>query len=261
MRFQGWDLSPAHGAAVEIEDGRLSWWAYYTPRAGVAARSKNGTRSPDPKKNDERQAFHAMRLVWIRDWIANVALARSPDFVGLEDYALHAAYRAHQIGEIGGAAKTLLWDRGVPYRLHDPTSVKMFATHNGNATKDVVEDHVKSRWGVDFSEVNALPARTGAKQLRESSEDLADAFAIAKLVEVEQAIRTGKLRLDQLEHDKERQVFNRTTSVYPVSLLGREWIQNPRPVPDARALLRLQMAFDRAKGAASRAFLAKILKG
>ena len=224
----GYDLSLNQGAVVELVDGKLSWFSYYTNVAGVADRHANGRRVPAQGKLDV-QAYRVLRLAWVEMWMEDVIATRSPRFVGVEDYALRAEHGAHQLGEAGGAARLLLWKRGIPFRLHDPIAVKMFATHDGGAQKDLVEEFVRDRWGADFGKINA-PAKPGKKQARQSSEDLADAFAIAKLVDTERRIRAGTLRLSDLEHDKERQVFNRVTKSYPVSLIGRDWISNPLTV-------------------------------
>lgn len=225
-RVIGLDLSLNHGAVVELTDGEMTWFSYYTDQAGSAGASrKHGHRVPIIKA--ERHQMAMARLAWIERWLDKVVLvARRPDFAGLEDYALRQEQGAHQLGEIGGTARLLMWFRGIRFRLHDPISVKMFTTWDGTAQKDLVEERVRERWGVEFGRYNQPPSGRG-KPSRRTSEDLADAFAIAKLVEIEARIRAGTLRLDQLEHDKERQVFNRTTKTYPVSLLGREWIHNP----------------------------------
>lgn len=269
----GADLSLNHGAVVELTDGVMTWFSYYTTAAGVAALGKaNGHRlPPPPSKGGDAQMYQMQRLAWIERWLdKEVLVARRPDFVGIEDYALRSEQGAHQLGEVGGIARILFWFRGVYFRKHDPISVKMFTTWDGTAQKDLIELRVKKRWGVDFSHLNAPPpppTKKGKKfkQSRTTSEDLADAFAIAKLVDVERRIRAGTLRLDQLEHDKERQVFNRVTKTYPISLIGREWIRNEAGgygSPDA-VKIRLEAAVRRAKKKSPKlaAYLERILEG
>lgn len=267
MKVIGFDVSLNHGAAVELTNGKPSWFAYYTATAGVSSRSSAGSRLPaaPSKKDVDKQPYQMERLAWIESWIDKTVLVpRRPDFVGIEDYALRAEQGAHQLGEVGGIARILFWFRGVYFRKHDPISVKMFVTHDGTAQKDLIEARVKERWGVDYGAVNADP-RPGKKQSRTSSEDLADAFGIAKLVDAERLIRSGKLRLEDLENDKERQVFNRVTKTYPVSLIGREWIRNPNGsfgTPDA-VRIRLENEIGRARKQSPKlaAYLDKILKG
>jgi hypothetical protein len=260
----------------ELTDGKPSWFAYYTDVAGSAALGKgHGFRVPPAPSSGDKQPYQVERLAWIERWIdKEVLVARKPDFVGIEGYAIRAEQGAHQLGEVGGLARILFWFRGVRFRMHDPISAKMFVTWDGNAQKDLVELRVRERWGLDFGQYNPPPppapkkgARAGKppKQSRRTSEDLADAFAIAKLVEAERLIRAGKLRLDELEHDKERQVFNRVTKTYPISLIGREWIQNPNGSfgsPDA-VKIRLERAATRARAKSPKlaAYLERLLKG
>ncbi len=270
-RVHGYDISLNHGAVYELTDGEPTWFAYYTTAAGSATLGKGqGFRLPPPSSKSDKQQYQMERLVWIEHWLdKEVLVPRKPDFCGIEDYALRAEQGAHQLGEVGGLARILFWFRGVKFRKHDPISVKMFATHDGTAQKDLVELAVKERWGLDFSRYNAPPPPPKAgkpqKQSRQTSEDLADAFAIAKLVEVERLIRAGKLGLDDLEHDKERQVFNRVTKTYPTSLIGREWIHNPNGgfgSPDA-VKIRLERAVTRARAKSPKLadYLGKLLKG
>lgn len=223
---QGWDISLNHGAVVQLRDGVLDNFWYWTDQAGSADRGKaNGFRIPINAKADRHQKAME-RLAWIEKWLdKNILVPTQPHFVGVEDYALRADQGAHQLGEVGGVARILLWFRGVHFRLHDPISVKMFATHDGTAQKDSIEAAVAERWGWTFDDFNQ-PAPARGKQNRRTSEDLADAYAIAQLVWTEIRLRSGHLRLDEL-HAKEVQVFNRVTKTYPTSLLSREWIHNP----------------------------------
>lgn len=266
MKVLGFDISLNHGAVVELTNGKRSWASYYTNVAGVAARWSTGARLPaPPTKDGDKQQYQMERLAWVEGWLALVLQARRPDFAGIEDYALRAEQGAHQLGEVGGCARLLMWKMGVRFRKHDPISVKMFVTHDGTAQKDLIERCVTKRWGADFSEVN-MPAKPGKKQARTTSEDLADAFAVAKLVDVERQIRSGQLTLDKLGHDKERQVFNRVTKTYPTSLLAREWIHNPAGSFAAAGSVEARLA-----GAIARAqakdkiglvgFLERIMKG
>jgi len=229
MRVQGWDISLNHGAVTELTDGELTGFWYYTDVAGSALRSaKHGFRLVLPPKGD-RQSKAMIRLAWVEKWLDKITLVpRRPDCVGIEDYAIRAEQGAHYLGEVGGVARLLCWFRGVRFRLHDPISAKMFVTHDGTAQKDLVEECVLGRWGKDFSKYNPpSPKNPKHKQSRRTSEDLADAYGLAKLVETEAHIRTGELTLKGLAHDQERKVFNRVTKTYPTSLLDRDWIHNP----------------------------------
>lgn len=61
-----------------------------------------------------------------------------PDLVVVEDYALGAPGRLSlvRLGEIGGIVRTWLFEQDWPIVLVSPSSVKRFATGNGNAKKE-----------------------------------------------------------------------------------------------------------------------------
>lgn len=222
----GWDLSLNHSAFVELTDGQLTGYWYVTDNAEAGGK-KHGTRLPphllkvkDPNERNLR------RLVWWENFIdKSILMPRMPQYVGIEDYALDAR-QGHMKGELGGIARILCWFRGMAIRLHDPTSVKMFIAHDGTCQKDEIERMVKKRWDVDFRDRNPTTKPRAKRPNRTVSEDLADAFGIAQMVWTEVQLRRGDVLMNQL-HPKEVRVFNRVTKSYPVSLLDREWIQNP----------------------------------
>jgi Holliday junction resolvasome RuvABC endonuclease subunit len=232
----GWDLALNHSGFVELENGELSNFWYFTTEAGAAKKSKkHGFRLilPTAAKMKDKQQRAMERLTWNENFIKEHILSRNPDYIGIEDYAVRADQGAHQLGEMGGVARMLVWHSGSKLRLHDPISIKMFAAHDGTASKDEVERMVEKRWDCDFSKYNqpiSKPTKKNPdpKENRTVSEDLCDAFAIAKLVWTEVQLRAGKILLSDL-HEKEVRVFNRVTKSYPVSLLGREWLKNPEP--------------------------------
>ncbi len=223
---QGWDLSLNHAGLFELKNGKPSWFRYVTIQAGAAnASKKHGVRLKLPKVKD-RALFNVMRIAWWERYLWEVIEERKPDFVGIEDYALDQSMNAHDKGELGGLAKMLLWIHRVPFRLHEPGSIKMFAAHHGNCGKNQMEEAVRERWGFDFRKFNQ-PVRAESKKGQDTtvSEDLADAVAIAQIVWAEVQLRRGEIVMSDLEHEKEIQVFNRTTKAYPVNVLSREWIQ------------------------------------
>jgi len=230
------DISLNHGAIVQLRDGDLDGFFYYTDKAGAADRSKeHGFRVevPTPTKQPDKQIRAAIRLDWVSRWIDRVGLSQQPDFAGLEDYAIGADQGAHYLGEIGGQARRLLWLRGVRYRLHDPIAGKLFVAHDGTAQKDLIERCVLDRWGVDFSAYNAKKGKSKKEPSRQTSEDLADAYGMAQLVWTEYQLRKGLIKLKSL-HEKEIQVFNRATKAFPINVLGREWIHNPAGNPSSQ---------------------------
>lgn len=229
----GMDIALNHGAVVELTDGELSNFWYWTDIAGAAARSKRGKRLPiaEMNRSKDKHVRGMIRLAWIEHYIDKQILMKTDAaYVGIEDYALRMEQGAHQMGEVGGIARILCWFRGLKVRLHDPTTVKMFGAHDGTCQKDAIERAVAERWDVDFSSVNPPPSKPSGKVNRQTSEDLADAYVVAQMVWYEVQLRAGRLQMEDM-HAKEIQVFNRTTKTYPINLLSREWIENPDGVP------------------------------
>lgn len=220
--IQGWDLSLNHAGFVELVDGELNDYWYVTENA-EAGKKEHGTRLPpsllkikDPCERNLR------RLVWWKDYLENALKTHTPDYIGIEDYALDSR-QGHMKGELGGVARILCWSRGIPLRLHEPMSVKMYVAHDGTCQKDEIEHMVKKRWNADFGSSNPAVKPNAKRPNRSVSEDLADAFGIAKMVWDEVRLRRGELLMSEL-HAKEIRVFNRITKTYPVSLLDRDWI-------------------------------------
>lgn len=224
-RIQGWDISLGHGAMIELTNGKLSnHWIIsdhqFTKRIKKQFPIQVGKiLSPPvaPKRDKDQGCFSAERLDWWYSFLEAHVKATRPTFVAIEDYAYGAAHRAHQIGEVGGAARRLLWHYRIPFRLHDPLSVKMFATGKGDAKKLDMIRGVEARWDISF--------RTAYPDLAfmENVEDLADATTVSQLLHLELQLRRGIVRLQDLP-EKDIQIFNRTTKTYPTNILGRNFI-------------------------------------
>lgn len=229
IKVLGMDISLNHGGIIELGDGDISNFWYYTTLAGSANSSSRGWRI-DPKvfKSKDKLAICVARLAWIEEFLKYIISVSKAEYVGLEDYAYSADRGSHQLGEAGGIARLACYNAGLKLRLHDPISTKMFVAHDGTCQKDMVQRAVKQRWGIDFSPVDQPPKkatekRPNPKQNKQTSEDLSDAYAISQLVWTEIQLRSGNLLMSDL-HEKEVRVFNRVTKTYPINLLNREWI-------------------------------------
>jgi Holliday junction resolvasome RuvABC endonuclease subunit len=221
IRVVGLDLSLNHAAMVCLTDGDLHDYAFITDRAGDAKTdSARGIRlnvgKMSERLNKDKHRLLAWRVDRVSSWVYLQLMRWSPDYVGIEDYALRAEQGAHQMGEVGGVVRHMLFTNGIPFRLHDPTTLKMFVAHDGTCQKDEVERSVEERWGVDFKRHNSAKAE-------QTSQDIADAYGLAQMVWTEVLIRAGKIKVSSL-HVKEIRVFNRITKYQPCALVDREWI-------------------------------------
>lgn len=91
-----------------------------------------------------------------------------PDLVVIEDYALGAPGRIAlvRLGEIGGIVRTWLFEQDYRIALVSPSSVKRFATGNGNANKQQMIDRA---------------VELGARLSRFDNDDEADAFHLRRM--------------------------------------------------------------------------------
>jgi Holliday junction resolvasome RuvABC endonuclease subunit len=112
------------------------------------------------------------RLVYVREQIAQVLDAAQPQLIVYEDYAFGAKQGAHQLGELGGVVKTMLWERGIDVLLVSPTCLKKTFTGRGNADRGQKEK----------PEMRAAIHNILGYDLAQNDE--ADAFALMSLGEV-----------------------------------------------------------------------------
>ena len=220
MKFHGWDIAMNHSAFVQLDErGNLTWWHYVldqpTKIKGAAKFPKSGSgallkivKSGDPGQDNLR------RLAWWQNHLSSIVNGLKPDFVGIEDYALMTQSGAHLKGEVGGLARFYATKHG-KLRLHDPTSIKMYLAHNGGAKPETVAAAVEERWPM-FQD-----AWEGQSELARL--DLAVAAGIAQMVLAEHRLRTGQMKVSDF-HEKEIQVWNRTSKAYKTNLLARDWI-------------------------------------
>jgi hypothetical protein len=223
--FVGIDASLNHCGVVVLDDNFFHDYYYVAKRKKDIKKLGHGTRLPNfrssGKNKREKILAEHMRLHWWQRWwsttldhIREPKPGSYPDvYIGLEGYAYRAAQNAHQLGEIGGVVRFEATCLGnVHLRLHDPTSPKTFATDKGNASKELVISHV-------CDEVHDFSVDHEGDILG----DLCDAMTLARMVRTEVKIRDGDVTLKSLPN-KERRIFNRTTTTYPVNILERPWI-------------------------------------
>lgn len=65
-------------------------------------------------------------------------LAERPSIVVLENYAFGRANQAHQLGELGGVVRYLLYSKRFVWTVVPPAVLKGYACGKGNASKDDV---------------------------------------------------------------------------------------------------------------------------
>jgi crossover junction endodeoxyribonuclease RuvC len=76
------------------------------------------------------------RLHWLREHI--IDCCRPWDLVVIEGYAYARSNGQAAAGELSGIIRYALWRRDIPFIIVQPSSVKKYATGNGNAAKDAM---------------------------------------------------------------------------------------------------------------------------
>lgn len=175
LRMVALDLSPNRSAGIYIEED----WddkereQFFTSPAKTLI-DKGGVFLP-PFSNEMEQ------IEFCKSEMAKWMGTYRPDVVSIENYAFSKfeTNKACFIAEFTGAFKLWLWNQGIPYKTYSPGQIKKFATGIGKGPKSTVMLGVYKRWGIDYSEYG------------KSGEDLADAYAMVKLLQFEMRIRAG----------------------------------------------------------------------
>ncbi len=88
------------------------------------------------------------RLIEIRDRVREIVAGA--DLVAIEGYAFAMANQAHQMGELGGVLRVMLFEMGLKVLEVAPSQVKKFATGKGSAKKEEMAVAIYKRWGREF---------------------------------------------------------------------------------------------------------------
>jgi crossover junction endodeoxyribonuclease RuvC len=86
----------------------------------------------------------------------------NPDLCVIEGYAYGKPFQAHQLGEVGGVIRLIVYNQKIAFTVVPPKRAKLFATGSGKANKDLIMLSVFKNWGIEFNH-----------------SDLADAYVLA----------------------------------------------------------------------------------
>lgn len=218
IRTLGIDLALNHAAFVQLKDGLLDKYLIVTNSKTIAATDKANSDLLNIKHEDI-EIRSLLRLEWWKEnFLSIFDVFEKADYIAIEDYAYSARQGAHQIGELGGMIRCLLWDMYKPWRKYSPGQVKLYAAHKGLAEKEEMVKAVKDRWGIDWSHL-----RPGKTKQTVSVEDAADATAIAHLLYTEVRLRKAEISLKELPEEEIR-VFNTISKHSKTNLLDTPWI-------------------------------------
>jgi Holliday junction resolvasome RuvABC endonuclease subunit len=203
------------GLAVLV-DGKFDSVKGWTETVKLAKQHKGVLCRCKLKKNDDTEK--RWRICMLTDWVEE-QIVRSvngaPDVtfnVAIEGYAFSSNLRGTSgLHELGGAIRDRLWQLKIPYRVYDPSSLKLAFTGNGSADKGDMKVQCLKRFNIDFTEYGS------------AGENLADALLLAALLHTELEVKSGRLDLDRIE-DNARKVLLRTTKSNPVAFISQDLI-------------------------------------
>ena len=119
------------------------------------------------KSDGSSDAFHSTEHGMARLAEILVVLQKAKihlaDGIAVEGYSFGSPYKAHQLGELGGAIRMWLWECHTPYIDIPPPTLKKFATDSGRAKKDELRLAVYRRWGKEFKTEHEVDAYILAK--------------------------------------------------------------------------------------------------
>ena len=179
---------------------------------------------------ERRRAFSVQILFkYIMDILNGLEKAPEDVYVSIEGYAYAASTRGLcQIAEATGLLKTMLYNQGIKLRIHDPLSVKLYASGGGACLKKTIVLAAKDL-GFHISESLLKVKRKKIKGLEVEEydgvgTDLADSFFLARILRTELMLRDGIASLENLK-ECERKIFLRVTKAFPENILSRDFIQ------------------------------------
>lgn len=211
----GIDQSANGTAAIILKNGKIHAKMFYADSLKDYKKFKNeGALKPvTVQKNDEQQSLN--RLIDLRDNFRQFIERYRPNYAAFEYYSINKAAYNERLGEVGGLIRLELARAKIPFHYYDVSVVKIFATDDGHAEKADIVLACKFKWNEDFLIYGKTNKAAG---------NLADAYTIAKILETELRLRSGKLTLENIPAN-ERRVFLRTTKQCPVNILDMQFVK------------------------------------
>ena len=87
------------------------------------------------------------RLIEIRQEVFKEVMYSG--LVVIESYAFSRPNQAHQIGELGGVLRVMLYEHNIKFLEVAPTQLKKFATGKHNASKEEIAVAAYKKWGIE----------------------------------------------------------------------------------------------------------------
>jgi Holliday junction resolvasome RuvABC endonuclease subunit len=152
-----------------------------------------------------------IRVMDVATWLTDVMDRLLPNvLVAMEGYAFsRAGIASSDLHELGGLIKYWLVANRVPFRIYQPTTVKMAWAGSGNADKAQMQMACFHDSGIDYTRITGV------------GDGLADSYLIAKLLWWEAGIKNGERKFSDAPETVQK-VLKRKTKAEPEELLTRE---------------------------------------
>jgi len=231
MKIIGLDISLNHGGVVVLdESGEVESYLFSTTIKKYAKVDFDHCLLLQQQGKEESKDSYHLRKIGSYLTVLNIytsAFDLRKTYISIEGYSYGSLSTAIcQIAELTGCIKRELFEKGCKIRVHDPLSVKLFATGKGICLKKDIVKQAKKHFTFPDGLIKEEKKKTKYGAILEyggPGTDLADAYFLARMLYVELMIRKGILKLDQLS-EGERRIFLRTTKMYPVNILDRPFI-------------------------------------
>lgn len=239
MKIFGLDLSLDHGGLVTLnEDGVVTDYAYITAvRKSAEIDPEHSILLSKRGKEEPKETFRLRRMGEYRRCLSNFLKFRPvpPEkVVGQLYYSVEGYSYASQttsicqISELTGYLKQILFENHGKIRIHDPLSVKLFATNKGNCLKKDIVQRAQLAFDIPEGLIKKVVKKnkkrgTQVDEYDGPATDIADAYFLARMLYKELQLRKGNISLSQLS-EGERRIFLRVTKANPVNILDRKFI-------------------------------------
>jgi len=236
MKIYGLDISLDHGGAVVLNNGIISNYCYLTTTKKMAEIDPSHSILLSKRGKDEaKETFRLRRMNEYLHGLMNFERKSRKGFgpikhpyYSIEGYSYASQSTSIcQIAELTGYLKHMIFEGGGHIRIHDPLTVKLFATNKGNSRKKKVVEQALLEFNIPKDLIKKSRVKKKNSEPYEEYDgpatDIADAYFLAKMLYVELKLRSGEVTLDKLP-ENERRIFLRVTKAYPVNLLSRPFI-------------------------------------
>jgi len=168
--------------------------------------------------NKKNYQHELLQFIAVADQITKWCVDAGVEYAAIEGYSFGSIGKTFNMAENCGLIKTSLLKAGIKLRIYDPNSIKKIATGDGSAKKENMLEAFNEIPVNEKVDITKLGSPT-----THPSEDIIDAFFMAKLLRLELSLRKGLVTLRDLNEDQ-ISVFNRVTKAFPVNILDTPFI-------------------------------------